>query len=244
MRVIDRGSIVAAVILVLILLFGCSGVDPAEFERSDNKRYTPTNTNVIVDTTEVYIPPTISSPKGLTIEIQKEIPIPPTHRAVAWKDYGEDIVIQTVDLQFALVESYSALIVTHHMWDYTVSAEFPIIGGWVETLGIDGNIYTNKVRWTDGSTKTIAIKYKGDELSTISIGQRVFYLREVPPVRREDIINISPEGNRGEHIVQRGENANLIAKKYNISITQLRELNPGIKDLSLIQPGDALKVEY
>lgn len=233
---------ITGAILVALLLVGC--VDPAEFKNTQNNTYNPEQ--YIQDTVEYDNVPTVTTKtiasNGLVIEISKEIPIPPVHLAVGWKDHGNEVVEQRVDLQFVNQNSYSALIVTHHMWDYSVSAEFPVIGGWVESLELDGNVYTNKVRWTDGSSKTIAIRYKDEEINTISIGQRVFYLRSLPAVLTPSVTRV--EGNRGEHIVQKGENANLIAKKYNLSITQLRELNPGIKDLSLIQPGDALKVEY
>lgn len=238
---------VIAAIFIALLLIGC--VDPADFENENS--YTPAN---YTDTVEYNALPTVTtktvSSDGLVIEISKEIPIPPVHLALGWKDHGEELVQQRVDLQFVNQNSYSALIVTHHIWDYSVSAEFPVIGGWVESLELDGNVYTNKVRWTDGSSKTIAIKYKNDEINTISIGQRVFYLRNLPTSRHKgdlDIIlpsEIYFEGNRGEHIVQKGESANRIAKKYKLSLEQLKALNPEIKDLSLIQPGDGIKIEY
>lgn len=112
----------------------------------------------------------------------------------------------------------------------------------------------NKPSATKKVTKTYKVK-SGDALSKLASkwGTTVKRLQELNGIKNPDKIYVgqslkyettgSAENIKQYHTVVSGDNVTKIAKKYGTTVSAIKKLNPGIKDINLIYPKQKIRIK-
>ena len=101
-------------------------------------------------------------------------------------------------------------------------------------------------------TQSVYYVKKGDTLSSIakangiSLAKLVSYNPQIKDINKISVgqkIYLSSDTQEEYYTVQRGDTFSGIARKFNMSLNKLSGLNPDIKNVNLIHPGDRIRVK-